>query len=88
MGINDITVGLFKRQVIFGDVYIYNFSTTCDSELCCSGAFVLRSPPMSQTIWPGELIEVALPGDSLPNSEYALNFLTDAPTTDYGPHRV
>ena len=41
---------------------------------------MLRSPPTSTTIWPGEFIEVELPADSPPDSEYALEPRMDAPS--------
>ena len=43
-------------------------------------AFVLRAPTRSKTVWPGEFLEVQLPDDAPPDSEYALEPRTDAPT--------
>ncbi|XP_073234993.1 uncharacterized protein [Porites lutea] len=43
-------------------------------------AFVLRAPTPSKTVWPGEFLEVQLPDDAPPDSEYALEPRTDAPS--------
>ena len=43
-------------------------------------AFVLRAPIPSKTVWPGEFLEVQLPDDAPPDSEYALEPHTDAPS--------
>lgn len=43
-------------------------------------ALVLRSPSTSQTIWPGEFVEVDLPSDAYPNSKCALEQCTDTPS--------
>lgn len=42
-------------------------------------AILLRSPPTS-TIWPGEFVEVKLPANAPPDSAYALEPCTDAPS--------
>ena len=43
-------------------------------------AFVLRAPTRSKTVWPGEFLEVQLPDDAPPGSEYAIEPRTDAPS--------
>ena len=43
-------------------------------------AFVLRAPIPSKTVWPGEFLEVQLPDDAPPDSEYGLEPRTDAPS--------
>ena len=43
-------------------------------------AFALRAPTPSKTVWPGEFLEVQLPDDAPPDSEYALEPRTDAPS--------
>ena len=43
-------------------------------------AFVLRAPTPSKTFWPGEFLEVQLQDDAPPDSEYALEPRTDAPS--------
>ena len=43
-------------------------------------AFALRAPTPSKTVWPVEFLEVQLPDDAPPDSEYALEPRTDAPS--------
>ena len=43
-------------------------------------AFVLRAPTPSQTIWPGEFLEMQLPDGAQADSEYATEPQTDAPS--------
>ena len=43
-------------------------------------AFVLRAPTPSNTVWPGEFLEVQLPDDAPVGLEYALEPRTDAPS--------
>ena len=43
-------------------------------------AIVLRFPPTSPIVWPGEFLEVELPGDAPPDSVYALELRTYAPS--------
>ena len=43
-------------------------------------AFVLCAPAPSKTVWPGEFLEVQLPDDAPPDSAYALEPRTDAPS--------
>ena len=79
---NDIAVRPAKRQVILGDGTIHNYGSQQSvsiSPIACR-AIVLRSPPTSTTVWPGEFLEVELPGDAPPDSVYALEPRTDAPS--------
>ena len=77
---NDIAVRPAKRQVILGDGTIHNYGSqkpvSISPTACC--AIVLRSSPTSTTVWPGEFLEVELPGDAPPDSVYALEPQTDA----------
>ena len=79
---NDIAVRPAKCQVILGDATIHNYGSqqpvTISSAARC--AVVLRSSPISTTIWPREFLEVELPGDAPPDSVYALEPQTDAPS--------
>ena len=43
-------------------------------------AFALRAPTPSKTVWPGEFLEVHLPDDAPPDSEYALEPHSNAPS--------
>ena len=79
---NDIAVRRAKRQVILGDGTIHNYGSqqpVSISPTACR-AIVLCSPPTSTTVWPGEFLEVELPGDAPPDSVYALEPRTDAPS--------
>ena len=82
METNDIAVRPAKRQVILGNGSIISYGSqhpaTVNSAAC--RAIVLRSPPKSMTIWPGEFVEVDLPSDVPPDSEYALEPRTDSPS--------
>ena len=79
---NDIAVCPAKHQVILGDGTIHNYGSqkpvTINSTAHC--AIVLHSPPTPTTLWPGEFLEVRLPGNTSPNSVYALEPWTDAPS--------
>ena len=79
---NDIAVRPAKRQVILGDGTIHNYGSQQPVSISSTArrAIVLRSPPTSTTVWPGEFLEVELPGDAPPDSVYALEPRTDAPS--------
>ena len=79
---NDIAVRPTKRQVILGDGTIHNYGSQQPVSISPAArrAIVLRSPPTSTTVWPGEFLEVELPGDAPPDSVYALEPRTDAPS--------
>ena len=63
---NDIAVCPAKRQVILGDGTIHNYGSQQPVSISPTArrAIVLRSPPTSTTVWPGEFLEVELPGDA------------------------
>ena len=71
METNDISICPAKRQVTIGDGTTYAFG---------SQATVLRAPPTSTTIWPGDFVEINLPDEALPDCEYALEPRSDAPS--------
>ena len=79
---NDIAVHPAKCQVILGDGTIHNYGSQQPVSISPTArrAIVLRSPPTSTTVWPGEFLEVELPGDAPPDSVYALEPRTDAPS--------
>ena len=79
---NDIAVRPAKRQVILGDGTIHNYGSQQPVSISPTArrAIVLRSPPTSTTVWPGEFLEGELPGDAPPDSVYALEPRTDAPS--------
>ena len=82
IGSNDIAVRPAKHQVILGDGTIHNYRSlqlvTINST--AHRAIVLCSPPTPTTLWPGEFLEVRLPGNTSPDSVYALEPWTDAPS--------
>ena len=79
---NNISVRPAKRQVIIGDGPIYSHGSQHPTAVSSAArrAIVLRSPPTSSTIWPGEFMEVELPADSPPDSEYALEPRMEEPS--------
>lgn len=81
--INDIAVRTAKRQVFLGDGSIYSYASQLQATASFTArrAIVLRSPPRSTTVWPEQFVEVELPSDAPPDSEYALEPRTDAPST-------
>ena len=79
---NDIAVRPAKRQVILGDSSIYSYGSQHPAAVGTAACrtLVFRSPPTPITIWPGEFIEVELPSDAPPDSEYALEPRIDVPS--------
>ncbi|KAK3714880.1 hypothetical protein QZH41_001881 [Actinostola sp. cb2023] len=82
METNDVAVRPAKRQVILGDgtVFVYGAEPPQKSDTAACRALLLRAPPVSTTIWPGEFMEIQLPSDAPPDSEYALEPRSDAPS--------
>ena len=82
MEVNDIAVRPAQRQVIIrnGPPYQYGSSGKQPAEKAVRRAVVLRSPPISTTVWPGEFLEVELPHDVPTDTEYALEPRTNAPS--------
>ena len=79
---NDVAVRPAKRQVILGDGTIHNYGSQQPVTISSAAhrAIVLRSSPSSTTVWPGEFLEVELPGDAPPDSMYALEPQMDVPS--------
>ena len=79
---NDIAVRPAKRQVIICDGTIHNYGSQQPVTINSTArhAIVLHSPPTSTTIWPGEFLELGLPSNAPPDSVYALEPQTDAPS--------
>lgn len=82
METNDIAVRPAKREVLLGNgsVYTYGSKSPPNPHATARRAFVLRAPAPSQTVWPGEFMEVRLPDDAPSDSEYALEPRIDAPS--------
>ena len=79
METNDIAVRPARRTVVIrGTPYQYGSSKGKPPHTIVRRAVVLRGPPMSTTIWPGEFLEVALPDDVPTDNDYALEPRTDA----------
>ena len=70
------------RQVTIGDgpTYAYGSQAPAVTSTATRRAFVLRAPPTSTTIWPGDFVEINLPDEALPDCEYALEPRSDAPS--------
>ena len=80
MEVNDIAVRPARRQVIIGEsTYQYGSTIKDSSDKAVRRAVVLRSPPTSTTVWPGEFLELGLPDDIPTDSEYTLEPRMDAP---------
>ena len=82
METNDISIRPAKRQVTIGDgpTYAYGSQAPAVTSTAARRAIVLRAPPTSTTIWPGDFVEVNLPDEALPDCEYALEPRSDAPS--------
>lgn len=82
METNDIAVRPAKREVLLGNgsVYTYGSKSPPNPHATARRTFVLRAPAPSQTVWPGEFMEVRLPDDAPSDSEYALEPRIDAPS--------
>lgn len=80
MECNDIAVRPARREVIIRESpYQYGSSDIKPSYKAARRAVVLRAPPASTTVWPGEFLEVVLPDDIPADNEYALEPRTDTP---------
>ena len=82
METNDIAVRPAKREVLLGNgsAYTYGSKSPPSPHATARRAFVLRAPSPSQTVWPGEFVEVRLPDEAPSDSEYALEPRIDAPS--------
>ena len=83
MEANDVAVRPTKREVLLGNgsANTYGSKSSPSPLPTVRRAFVLRAPTPSKTVWPGEFLEVQLPDDAPPDSEYALEPCTDAPSS-------
>lgn len=70
---NDVAIRPAKREIILGDGTTYHYGSTNNVNANHSvRCVVLRAPPATTTVWPGDFIELKLPEDSPPDSEYAV----------------
>ena len=78
---NDVAVRPAKQQVILGDgkCYTYGSCNVQPVNTTARRAMVLRAPPNSTVVWPGDFVEVALPSAAPPDSDYALEPRMDTP---------
>ena len=75
---NDIAVRPATREVsVHGSPYLYSPPNNKPPQRTARRAVVLRAPPSSTTVWPGEFLELTLPKDIPTDSEYALEPRTD-----------
>ena len=77
MEANDVAVRPAKREVLLGNGSTYTYGSKAPPSIPTTvrRAFFLRAPTPSKTVWPGEFLEVQLPDDALPDSEYVLTHL-------------
>ena len=82
MEANKVAVRPAKREVLLGNgsTYTYGSQAPPSPPTTVCRVFVLRAPTPSKTVWPGEFLEVQLPDDAPPDSEYVLEPPTDAPS--------
>ena len=82
METNDVAVRPAKRQVILsnGSACTYGSVQSQVSTAAARRALVLCAPPTSTTIWPGEFVEIELPGDVPADTVYAFEPRIDAPS--------
>ena len=81
MTINDIAIRPAQRQVILCDGSVFTYGSVPASQPnTVRRATVLRAPPSSTTIWPGEYLEIDLPPDLPPDSDYIVEPRLDAPS--------
>ena len=82
MEANEVAVRPTKREVLLGkgSTYTYGSQAPPSPLTTARRAFVLHAPTPSKTVWPGEFLEVQLPDDAPPDSEYVLKPPTDAPS--------
>ena len=71
MEANNVAVRPAKREVLLGNGSTYTYGSQAPPPTTVRRAFVLRAPTPSKTVWPGEFLEVQLPDDAPPDSEYA-----------------
>ena len=62
---NEVGVFPARHEVLFGDGTVHRYMHKSPSEPVYSTrrALVLRAPPQSLTVWPGDFVEVSLPSD-------------------------
>ena len=65
MEVNDVTIRPAKRIIALSDGTTYTYGTTDESlnRHAVRRTHVLRAPPTSTKVWPGEFVEVNLPTD-------------------------
>ena len=84
LSLNDITIRTAKHHVILDDGTIYTYGTVptqiSDNRHVVrrTQAHVLRAPPSSTTVWPGEYVEVDLPENVPQDTSLALEPRTDS----------
>jgi len=81
MEANDVAVRPARREVLLGDgsSYQYGSQPNNSNSVTARYAFLLRAPPSTQTVWPGEFLELELPPDAPSDYQYAIEPRTDAP---------
>ena len=83
METNDIEIRPARRQIMLGNGTTYTYGSTRDPQdrHTVRRAHVLRAPPQTTTVWPGEFVELELPpGSPTDDVMFALVPRTDAHT--------
>ena len=63
MECNDIAVRPLKREVTIAGKTIFNYDSGSSNRTQHSVCRVLRGPPVTSTVWPGDYLEISLPDD-------------------------
>ncbi len=87
MAHNDITVRPAKHEVILSDNTVYTYAPTTRNSathtVCFTKAAVLRAPPITTTLWPGDFLEVDYPHHDPHDQLLAVEPRIDSPTTPW-----
>lgn len=77
---SDISVRPAKRLITLADGAAFPYGSVDTQPIgnTVRRTIVLRAPPTSTTIWPGEFIEICLPPDAPPDSIYVVEPRPDA----------
>ena len=81
LAFNDISLRPAKHMIMINDsdTIYYGVKNTASNNVRRTKAFLLRATPVSQTIWPGEFIEVDIPDEISTDSYVAIEPRFDNP---------
>ena len=80
---NDVAIRPAKRQITLADgtVYAYGSNAKPKAGHAVRRAHVLRAPPQTTTLWPGEFLELALPPELAEDETLVLEPRSESPPT-------